>query len=104
MTHHVVLVSKTTEISKSPRKELKSAAAKLNDMAEEVTGAMGSFVDGALEAAKSKLPKSLMANVTEVLKGVQHEAMQELEPLGEVGHLSLTSTAFSRDRINPCFS
>ena len=87
MTHHVVLVSKTTEISKSPRKELKSAAAKLNDMAEEVTGAMGSFVDGALEAAESKLPKSLMANVTEVLKGVQHEAMQELEPLGEVGHL-----------------
>ena len=72
---------------KSPRKELKSAATKLNDMAEEVTGAMGSFVDGALEAAKSKLPKSLMANVTEVLKGVQHEAMQELEPLGEVGHL-----------------
>ena len=72
---------------KSPRKELKSAATKLNDMAEEVTGAMGSFVDGALEAAKSKLPKSLMANVTEVLKGVQHEAMQELEPMGEVGHL-----------------
>eukprot|EP00435_Cladocopium_sp_Y103_P026094 s726_g6.t1 len=43
---------------KAPMKELKSAASKLNDMAQEVTGAMGTFVDGALEAAESKLPKS----------------------------------------------
>ena len=69
---------------------MKSAAGKLNDMAQEVTGAMGKFVDGALEAAESKLPKDLMSNVTKVLKGVQDEAMQELEPLGEVGHSSIS--------------
>ena len=93
-TQMISIVSIFFPRSASPRKELKSAAGKLNDMAQEVTGAMGKFVDGALEAAESKLPKDLMSNVTKVLKGVQDEAMQELEPLGEVGHSSRSGGSY----------
>jgi len=71
---------------KGPMGQLKSVAGKLDHMADEVTGAMGNFVDGTLEVAAQKVPKSLMANVTTVLKGVQAEAMHELEPLGDVGN------------------
>lgn len=70
------------------RRKLESAAYQLDSLVGEAVGAMGKFVDGALEAAAGTVPLPLMAEVKEVLKGVEDEAMTQLSPLGEVGTLS----------------
>ena len=82
--HGVALLS----IGSVLRRKLESAAYQLDSLVGEAVGAMGKFVDGALEAAAGKVPLPLMAEVKNVLKGVEDEAMKELSPLGEVGTLS----------------
>ena len=78
------------------RRKLESAAYQLDSLVGEAVGAMGKFVDGALEAAAGTVPLPLMAEVKEVLKGVEDEAMTQLSPLGEVGTLSWKPGIFSR--------
>jgi len=78
-------VEEASKTLKAPMRKLESAAYQLDSLVGEAVGAMGKFVDGALEAAAGTVPLPLMAEVKEVLKGVEDEAMTQLSPLGEVG-------------------
>jgi len=78
-------VEEASKTLKAPMRKLESAAYQLDSLVGEAVGAMGKFVDGALEAAAGTVPFPLMAEVKKVLKGVEDEAMTQLSPLGEVG-------------------
>ncbi|CAE7464962.1 unnamed protein product [Symbiodinium natans] len=69
---------------RDPLEELSHAASKLHNLANETFDAMSNFVDAGLDAASGKLPKDLIANVSDIFEGVQEKARMELEPLGAV--------------------
>ena len=70
-----------SEALQGPMAALKSAAEQLKDAAKQTTGAMGKFVDGAVEAAKEKVPGDLIENVTSIMKALELKRFKEVSKL-----------------------
>eukprot|EP00931_Biecheleriopsis_adriatica_P049885 TRINITY_DN28866_c0_g1_i1.p1 TRINITY_DN28866_c0_g1~~TRINITY_DN28866_c0_g1_i1.p1 ORF type:complete len:374 (+),score=108.46 TRINITY_DN28866_c0_g1_i1:68-1123(+) len=68
-----------------PLAQLDQASQKLQGVSSQAFDAFGTMVEAGIAAANaSHLPEGLVTKATELLKGVQTKAKEELEPLGSI--------------------